>query len=71
MKMGRQIGFVFVGLPMVVGFSGRIIYDIWVMVDSIIRKEEDNAEYYKQRLIIETAIFAVFILSFLGLYYFM
>ena len=69
--MGRQIGFVFIGLPMIVGFTSRVLYDICVIIDSAVHKEEENVQYYKQRLIIETAIFVAFIVSFLGLYYWM
>lgn len=67
--MEKQIGFIIIGLPMIIGFTSRVLYDLCVVIDSVARKDDDDKQYYKQRLIIELAVFSAFILSFLGLYY--
>lgn len=67
--MEKQIGFIIIGLPMIIGFTSRVLYDLCVVIDSVARKDDDDKQYYKQRLIIELAVFSAFTLSFLGLYY--
>ena len=66
----RQIGFIIIGLPMIIGFVSRVLYDIIVTIDCAIQHDDENKQYYKQRLLIELFVFSALFMSFLGLYYF-
>lgn len=67
----RQIGFIIIGLPMIIGFVSRVLYDVIVTIDCAIQHDDENKQYYKQRLLIELFVFSALFMSFLGLYYWM